>query len=779
MKDQNLSKIVAKHPIGNGLKAFRESFSTVCDDFDSLDTTERPNQEELQNCTLILLSTLQIHPAARLLRSDSGRSLFSEISRLNTLITSDDYNFDLIRPFIKLCLANSPDDALIWDQLCGAVAETTPPPRPIPSSLQQTPWSQNTRSFVNSSEFRQDVDRILKQELGPLYVGIPKFCDTFFGVVPHLEVVSETVFRKCSEGDNPLFNEGWTEWPAKAKESDVLAWFCDLVPRLEAFARDLNLTPTYRRKLLAQPKTPLLGSTGKRSMDTGFVRHDFTTKPDSKEVRYRWSHILVPGELKSNPAADKASIAWIDLATYAREVLAAQETRRFVLGFTLCGHLMRIWEFDRLGGIASDQFDINKNGRQFVTIVLAFLCMGEDALGFDPTIAESGGQRYFEFKRNGQTERIILDEVIKPARCIAGRATVCWNAHHEDNPRMRLVIKDSWQYTDREEEGELLQEATEKGVVNVARYYYHETVRVCGSDDNVQTNVRKGLDIKSAANYRLPRSASSSKSVILRKGRSSSRRGVKRSSSEIGAPLPPRKRSCPASRTKMSVDDMPDRVHRRVIVRDCGKPIYKAKSCMSLLITLEGCIQGHLSLHKAGILHRDISINNLMMNDDDEQDSWRSFLIDLDLSVREQRKDVSGAKGKTGTRAFMAIGVLLGDQHSFMHDLESFFWVLFWICIYYNGPDDNGKPVERFENWNYMNTEELAQLKKGQVSHEQDFIKATKEYFTPFYQPLVPWVNRLRKAVFPNGRRWDKEDEQLYSRMKDILREAQADPQVQ
>ena len=47
-------------------------------------------------------------------------------------------------------------------------------------------------------------------------------------------------------------------------------------------------------------------------------------------------------------------------ARYVREVFGAQETRRFVLGFTLCGSLMRVWEFDRLGGIASEQFDINK-----------------------------------------------------------------------------------------------------------------------------------------------------------------------------------------------------------------------------------------------------------------------------------------------------------------------------------------------------------------------------------------------------------------------------------
>ncbi|KAH6988698.1 hypothetical protein EDB80DRAFT_555094, partial [Ilyonectria destructans] len=63
------------------------------------------------------------------------------------------------------------------------------------------------------------------------------------------------------------------------------------------------------------------------------------------------------------------------------------------------------------------------------------------------------------------------------------------------------------------------------------------------------------------------------------------------------------------------------------------------------------------------------------------------FLIDLDLAIKEKREGASGAKGKTGTRAFMAIGALLGEQHSFMHDLGSFFWVLFWICIHYNGPD--------------------------------------------------------------------------------------------
>ncbi|KAM4061392.1 hypothetical protein HRG_013107 [Hirsutella rhossiliensis] len=90
-----------------------------------------------------------------------------------------------------------------------------------------------------------------------------------------------------------------------------------------------------------------------------------------------------------------------------------------------------------------------------------------------------------------------------------------------------------------------------------------------------------------------------------------------------------------------------------------------------------------------------------MVNEDDENPSRRAFLIDLDLAIRTQREDASGAKGKTGTRAFMAIGALLGnEQHSFMHDLESFFWVLFWICVHYNG---SGKDVgaTEYDSWNY------------------------------------------------------------------------------
>ncbi|KAK3366540.1 hypothetical protein B0H63DRAFT_565954 [Podospora didyma] len=94
-------------------------------------------------------------------------------------------------------------------------------------------------------------------------------------------------------------------------------------------------------------------------MDIGFVNDPSA----GKNSRCHWIQILMPSELRSNPSADIPSEAQL------REVLAAQDTRRFDLGFTLCRSLMRIWVSDRLGGIASEQFNINKDGLRQGTFV--------------------------------------------------------------------------------------------------------------------------------------------------------------------------------------------------------------------------------------------------------------------------------------------------------------------------------------------------------------------------------------------------------------------------
>jgi hypothetical protein len=659
-------------------------------------------------------------------------------------------------PLLKAVLIHESDEA-IWSSVYTAVTETTPPPRPLPPA--QTPWKQTTTSIMNSSGFTHDMDPILKRELELLCINVPGLFEQFFETVlhPYLQEV-EAVCFKCLEGDDPLYTQnGWRDWPTADPDQDrVLAFLQSLASQLKDFAEQNDLPINARRRLVATADQPLTGTTPKRKPDIVFIDHPSVHQTPS------WSDVLICGELKKNPNADIPSGAFQSLLREVHAVFATQDNRRFVLGFTICGSLMRVWEFDRLGGIASAIFDIQtkESWYKLVYAMLSILIMSEEQLGFDPTIIKVDGKRCIDIKRNGQQERLIIDEMVKHAPCIAGRATTCWKAHLEGgDSRFHLVIKDSWQYPERQEEGEMIREATDKGVENVARYYHHETVAVGDRDDDIQSNVRGGLDTSTGVPKELDISARTGQ-------KSTTSIGQKRSSAHLDDYEVPYREICSKIQAR-------NRMHRRVIVRDYGKSIYKASTRVALLAAIEGCIHGYQSLHeKAGILQRDISINNLMMNEEEDNPSWKSFLIDLDLAIKEQREGPSGADGKTGTRVFMAIGVLLGEEHSYMHDLESFFWVLFWICIHYNGPNQEARVVQRFETWNYGVTEHLAEAKMGLVSRERHFRNVAQEYFSPYYQPLEPWVNRLRRVVFPGGQARENQDPSLYSAMKKVLHEA-------
>ena len=146
--------------------------------------------------------------------------------------------------------------------------------------------------------------------------------------------------------------------------------------------------------------------------------------------------------------------------------------------------------------------------------------------------------------------------------------------------------------------------------------------------------------------------------------------------------------------------------------------------CVFLSIFLPKLIHiiAHRAAHLAGILHRDISPGNILIFGKDERGDSNNeremaikggMLIDWDLSkitcenhqgstTRRHTRTVSRLleailhlaeiSFRQGTWQFMA-GDLIADpkiQHTFAHDLESFFWVLLWIVLTWvkNGSED-------------------------------------------------------------------------------------------
>lgn len=218
-----------------------------------------------------------------------------------------------------------------------------------------------------------------------------------------------------------------------------------------------------------------------------------------------------------------------------------------------------------------------------------------------------------------------------------------------------------------------------------------------------------------------------------------------------------------------------NRVQRRVVIKDCGRPIYKASAPSAVFGALEACIEGCKSLHAAGFLHRDISEHNILINEDTNDPSWRAFLIDFDVATSiEDMQNLGTERLQVGTREFMALGVLLGEPRSFMHDLESFFWVLVWICTRYVDMNGTlGPPM--YEKWFHMGFHELAEEKSNLISSTGAFLDFAEESFMDLYGPTIRHVDKLRGVVFPSGRRWEREDLGLYDRMRAVLKQAQTD----
>ncbi|KAG5924487.1 hypothetical protein E4U61_000423 [Claviceps capensis] len=267
------------------------------------------------------------------------------------------------------------------------------------------------------------------------------------------------------------------------------------------------------------------------------------------------------------------------------DAIEQNPTAGYVINFRMLAESMHVRESADLEGLSA---------KGSVASHLSKSTSIKKDLGFDPTMKITDGEPSMAIERNGRSECIVIDGLIIRQCCMVGRATTCWKAHVKDHPETPLIIKDSWQPSEREEEGEMLKQATSRNVVNVARYYHHETVKIGGMIDDVCHCIRQELDITTASNYqqRLSQNSSAPTSEELPMRQTSTRTSTKRPFDQTGSALPPSKKTCVRS-WRITATGPQNVVHWRVIVQDYGKAIYKASTRKALLVCLESCIKGH------------------------------------------------------------------------------------------------------------------------------------------------------------------------------------------
>ncbi|VDC04366.1 unnamed protein product [Peniophora sp. CBMAI 1063] len=121
-------------------------------------------------------------------------------------------------------------------------------------------------------------------------------------------------------------------------------------------------------------------------------------------------------------------------------------------------------------------------------------------------------------------------------------------------------------------------------------------------------------------------------------------------------------------------------VHYRIVFKTIGRPLTTFKNTKELVQVMADALRAHsIAFNNGTILHRDISINNILIK------NGRGLLIDWDM-CKYVDKPEARVPWRTGTWQFIAAQLLADPRsttHKLHHDLESFLWLLLYITLRY------------------------------------------------------------------------------------------------
>ncbi|KZT22979.1 hypothetical protein NEOLEDRAFT_1137056 [Neolentinus lepideus HHB14362 ss-1] len=413
----------------------------------------------------------------------------------------------------------------------------------------------------------------------------------------------------------------------------------------------------------------------------------------------KWETVLFSWELKCDDNMDNRKTAQRQVVEVARIIYEAQDDRRFVPALTVLGYNVILHIIDRAGEISSQAFDIREDPKLFLRLVLGFMFASKETLGFDSAFRKlPDGTR--DMTVAGKTYTII--ERVYHSHSICGRGTSCWRATREGRT---YAIKDCWQDKSRAcTEADFLRKA--KGVEGVPNLVDDETVQVQGSKEDSTYCVRPAARIE---------------------------------------------------QHEKNGGHINYRVHRRMVFEPFGVPITWFKTKKELIGAMRDVIRAHGDLtEKTGIIHRDISINNVMLIDASEEGNGhrKGLLIDLDYATDypEPADRQTSRAERTGTLPFMAVDLLRGwgnVQHKPEWDLESLLYVTIWICIFYDGPNNmarnlavKGTPLAAWTQGEFLT---ISSCKVGSMGYNWDI---TVGWFSEYFEDLKPCISEWRDLFF-------------------------------
>ncbi|KAF5341184.1 hypothetical protein D9611_006082 [Ephemerocybe angulata] len=349
-----------------------------------------------------------------------------------------------------------------------------------------------------------------------------------------------------------------------------------------------------------------------------------------------FSNVATVFEVKRD--ADATDAAVDQLAVYNRQIFFHQLNRLFCRSLLLTETQVRLLHCDRSGAYKTTAINIHDNPCTFVRLVLGLSSPHETVLGLDSTVQWTikDGMKVAGTITTVNDSGKRIKYQLRMDEPHAVRRTVRSRGtvcwNAKDKNGKLILLKDAWRLDEQVPEYTFLERA--KGVAGVAQMFAYE-------DERLQTKALRPECFDFEAN------------------------------------------------------DFHNRTMSRVTMAYYGSSLDRFTSQRQAIAALRDAIQGHWNLLKAGVMHRDVSMDNILLGQDDADIGHRGVLIDLDMAMVVEGPTAGLlTEYRVGTYLYQSVSVLRhSDQYAaiatvprdYLDDLESYLYVLSHLCYGFEG----------------------------------------------------------------------------------------------
>ncbi|CAE6434132.1 unnamed protein product [Rhizoctonia solani] len=542
--------------------------------------------------------------------------------------------------------------------------------------------------------------------------------------------LNEVYKRLVSSGSIQLSNKNGPRWrclpqdPSASEGSQT-----ETFQFLEIIAQDIteshSMTPALDVKLSTAGETTHPDSRGDTSYPDGFIHRKSVASGNVK-----WTDMIMPMEFEKGRYGQSQIDSFAKMMWSLHYIMRNDARRRYAHGLSFQDTTARLWFINRSDVLVSNVFDVNKDWKYLVRIILTMLVATPGELGYDldtelVTSNDGSAESYDITIRNpdaGTTKVYRTIEIISDAGVdsMVGHGARVWEVQ-------RLVdgvpvgpsyaLKDAWIYEDRIGEHVILKKIRKEQPAYAQHFLTpmdHCFVPVDPALPSILDNTHRNLSHRTVRNLKLT-------GMVL------STRFSYSVTTIVLSPLWER------------VDFGLARRHYRIVFKEIGESVHDLGTFADVFIAIQGGWEGLHAMNLSGYVHRDGTYDFMAT---EVEFATHKRLATLRHS-RQPIPTLEQSRKKHERRSLEPRPPpppLPSFRHNPLHDMESVWWLCVWMMF------DRGlaeeKNEERRRNYRAVFGSQYAKEHFSTFCEFREYTSHLPE--TPdFISTIKSWLGRL------------------------------------